>query len=263
VLAACDVRQTIDRLVPADAVSSRIRAAVAGAPSNGQGNGWLKLDAAFSGRLDLARHEQWRGDGLDLRRPAAIVGEMDRVRRAYGLAAAGLMPAAEDLLQWIFVPTGIDPSQAPDGQDVIYLSSPTVPLAPLDGWTAIGEDAADRMVAQARGYYGGFEQTIERAVETPDDLARRMRVSNGCYFHVDFSVFRAGPMRPALGLGGYRTPIDGLYLSGAGTHPGGGVSGLPGQHAARCVLGDIRRRRLGSITPPVGTPAEMPAEVAV
>lgn len=262
VLAACDVRQTIGQLVPSDSLKPRLRTAVASAPSNGQGNGWMKVDAAFSGRLDLARHERWRGDGLDLRRPAVMVGEMDRVRRAYGLAAAGRMPAAEDLLQWAFVPTGIDPSQAPDGQDVVYLASPTVPLAPLDGWAAIGEDSADRMVAQASDYYGGFEQTIERVVETPDDLARRLRVSNGCYFHVDFSAFRAGPMRPALGLGGYRTPIDGLYLSGAGTHPGGGVSGLPGQHAARRVLTDIRRRRLGSLAPPIDQPVEAPAPLA-
>jgi phytoene dehydrogenase-like protein len=242
VVAACDARQTIGRLVPATELPERLRTAVASAPANGQGNAWVKVDVAYSGRLHLERHERWRGDGLDLRRPAIIVGEMERVRRAYGTAASGRLPAAEDLLQWIFVPTAIDPTQAPDGQDVIYMASPTMPLAPLDGWSALAEQAADRMVEQSSTYYGGLESAIERTVETPDDLVARLRVGNGCYFHVDFSPFRAGPLRPALGVGGYRTPIRGLYLSGAGTHPGGGVSGLPGMLAARCVLRDVRRR---------------------
>jgi phytoene dehydrogenase-like protein len=264
VLAACDPRQTIGRLLARGALPERLVKAVAGAPSNGQGNAWVKVDVAFCGRLSLARHERWRGDGLDLRRPAVIVGEMDRVRRAYGTAASGRLPAADDLLQWIFVPTGIDPSQAPGGQDVIYLSSPTMPLRPLDGWSAVADQAAASILDQAGTYYGGLETEIERVVETPDDLAARMRVSNGCYFHIDFSPFRAGPTRPALGVGGYRTPIDGLYLSGAGTHPGGGVSGLPGMLAAQRLLRDTRGRRgrhAAVSDQPQSVPAGAPAQV--
>ena len=92
---------------------------------------------------------------------------------------------------------------------------------------------------------------IGRVVETPADLARRLRVSNGCYFHVDYAALRSGPLRPMLGVGGYRTPVTGLYLSGAGTHPGGGVSVLPGRLATQQFLRDqrrgIRRRARASI----------------
>jgi phytoene dehydrogenase-like protein len=93
------------------------------------------------------------------------------------------VPPAGGLLQWGFVATGIDPSQALHGMDTLYLASPTMPLHPVDGWT-----------------------------------------------------LRPVPLRPALCLGGYTTPIAGLYLSGAGTHPGGGISGLPGRLAAHQIL---------------------------
>jgi phytoene dehydrogenase-like protein len=244
VVAACDPRQTIGALLPSSAVDAETRRAVAAAPSNGLGNAWAKVDLAFSGQLGLHRHEQWRGDGLDLRRPAIMLGEMDKVRRAYGLNAAGLVPPADSLLQWAFVATGIDATQAPEGMDTLYLATPTMPLHPPDGWgSELTRTATAAILEQAKTYYDGFDQEIGHVVETPPDLITRLRTSNGCFFHIDFTPFRSGPLRPAFKLGGYRTPVNGLYLTGAGTHPGGGVSGLPGRLAARQLLRDITLRR--------------------
>jgi phytoene dehydrogenase-like protein len=82
---------------------------------------------------------------------------------------------------------------------------------------------------------------IGRLVETPEDMAARLRVRNGCITHVDMGLLNSGPLRPAVGLGLGKTPVDGLFLGGSGIHPGGGVSGLPGRTAARRVLRFLRK----------------------
>jgi phytoene dehydrogenase-like protein len=167
---------------------------------------------------------------------------MEGAQRGYQEAAAGRIPRAEDMLVWCFCPTGIDPSQAPEGQDVMYLSTPSVPIQPHDGWVRTAPSAVESLLAQSGSFYiEGLDQEIGRRVETPAGLAERLRVTNGCYFHVDFTPTRSGPLRPAAGLGGYRTPLDGLYLAGAGTHPGGGVMGTSGRLAAQRLLADAKR----------------------
>ena len=61
--------------------------------------------------------------------------------------------------------------------------------------------------------------------------------------HVDWILNRMGPIRPARGFGGFSTPVDGLYLGGAGCHPGAAVTGMPGYNGAHEVLRDLRRGR--------------------
>ena len=78
------------------------------------------------------------------------------------------------------------------------------------------------------------DNEIARRVEASPDLAGRLNVLNGCVVHVDTATTRAGLMRPAAGLGG-SLPVAGLFLGGAGSHPGGGVNGLPGRIAAARV----------------------------
>ena len=78
---------------------------------------------------------------------------------------------------------------------------------------------------------------------TNEDIADRTNATGGNITHVDMAMGRAGPMRPARGLGGYRTPIEGLFLSGAGTHPGGGITGAPGYNSARAVLRSLDSRQ--------------------
>jgi phytoene dehydrogenase-like protein len=78
---------------------------------------------------------------------------------------------------------------------------------------------------------------------TPLDLERTYGLTEGNIFHGDLSLEQLFFMRPVAGWAQYRTPIAGLYLGGAGAHPGGGVTGAPGYNAAHQVLKDFRRRR--------------------
>jgi phytoene dehydrogenase-like protein len=83
-------------------------------------------------------------------------------------------------------------------------------------------------------------------VLTPLDLERTYALTEGNIFHGDLALDQLFFMRPVPGWSSYRTPVDGLYLCGAGAHPGGGVTGAPGYNAAHRVLGDLRaggRRR--------------------
>ena len=98
---------------------------------------------------------------------------------------------------------------------------------------------------------------IGRFVEPWPLLQERTRVPNGNPYYVDLIFQRNGPMRPALGLGGYTTPVEGLFLSGGGTHPGPSVSGAPGQIAAAKVLGTVKEFR--GRTPRVAMPPSAPA----
>jgi phytoene dehydrogenase-like protein len=149
----------------------------------------------------------------------------------------------DELPWWATIFNAIDPSQAPEGQDVIDLYSPMVPGVPQGGWDLRREEAAERLVRGAVSVLGERAGALElgRWIETPADRARRVGTRNGCIYHIDFLPTRVGPLRPALGLGTYRTPVPGLYLSGVGTHPPAGVSGLNGTRTAETVLRDLGR----------------------
>ncbi len=83
-------------------------------------------------------------------------------------------------------------------------------------------------------------------VMTPDDFAERFRTPDGNVYHVDPTSTRFGPLRPALGLSSYRTPVEGLFVSGGGTHPSAGICGVPGQLAAREVGPQAEALRVGA-----------------
>ena len=81
---------------------------------------------------------------------------------------------------------------------------------------------------------------VARQIHTPLDLERKFGLIGGDIFHGALSLDQLFSARPVLGHANYRTPIAGLYMCGAGTHPGGGVTGLPGRNAAREILRDRR-----------------------
>jgi phytoene dehydrogenase-like protein len=238
VLSSCDPRQTLTRLLPAGVLSDRLAARAAHIPTENLGAAYLKVDMAVSGRLELSRHQAWRGDGLDLRVPGVFVGSLEEMVAAYEHAAAGRLL---DPLPFAGVmPTSTDPSQAPDGQDTLYLWAGWAPRHPTEAWPTLAPAAGKALISHAARYYDGLE-TLElgRWVESPLDFVDRLRAPHA--YHVDLSLLRNGPLRPAVGFAGYRTPVPGLFLSGGGTHPGPSVSGVPGQLAARTVLHTLRR----------------------
>jgi phytoene dehydrogenase-like protein len=235
VVSAMDPATTLRDLVPAGVLPDRVAARVAKIPSDSAGAAYLTVHLALSGQLDFSRLQAQRDDGLDLRRTALLSGSFEDMVEAVQASQAGRLPAAPPVA--IIAPTGVDPSQAPPGQDTVYLWSGWAPRRPPEGWDALAPRAGQDLVDQASRYVDGLgELEIGRFVEPWTVLHQRTRVPDGNPYYVDLVLQRNGPLRPAPGLGGYTTPVPGLFLSGGGTHPGPSVSGLPGQIAARKVL---------------------------
>jgi phytoene dehydrogenase-like protein len=194
------------------------------------------VNLALSGRVELPAHAR---DDVDLRGPALFTGTFDQVLDACAEAAAGRLVERPPF--WAAIFTAVDPTQAPAGQDVMQTYCP-VPVSPAGGWAAAKEGASARLLGSlAEAMPAVRELEIGRLVESPEDLSARTGTLRGCLYHVDHVPTRMGPLRPALGAAGYRTAIPGLWMTGAGTHPSGGVSGLPGKHAAAVVLKDLGR----------------------
>jgi phytoene dehydrogenase-like protein len=240
VLAACDPRTALGRLLPPGALGDRMAARVAAIPVNAGGTSPMTVNVALSGRLALRRHTAWRGDGVDLRIPITLIGTPEDIDHSYRTAAAG--GVSEQSFLWGAVPTAVDPGQAPDGQDVYYAYAPAAPIAPADPGPAGAEQAAKVILTRSAAFYDHLpELELGRFVELPADIAARTRSTNGSILHVDFALLRSGPLRPARGFGGYETPVAGLFITGAGSHPGAGVSGEPGRLAARRILATLGR----------------------
>ena len=101
------------------------------------------------------------------------------------------------------------------------------------------------MIDTVEAYAPGFKASvIARAILTPLDLERDFGLVGGDIFHGCLSLDQLYSARPVIGHADYRSPIPGLYMCGASTHPGGGVSGLPGRNAAREIVKDFRRRKV-------------------
>jgi phytoene dehydrogenase-like protein len=239
VLATCDPRSALATLLPSGALPPELVARAAAIPSYGDGVAPFRVDIATAGRVGLERYERRRGDGLDLRKPGIFVGTLEQAIAAETAAVAGTLPDPINL--YVGIPTGADPSQAPDGQDTVWIYAAPMPLRPHTGWDALKPRAVDAVITRAAEFVDGIvEQAIDEAAETPDEMAARLNVSHGCLWHVDLSVWRMGPLRPARGFSGYRTPIPGYYLGGAGSHPMPGMSSLPGRLASSQILADLK-----------------------
>ena len=153
------------------------------------------------------------------------------------------IPAAAPHVE-LCVPSALDDSLAPPGRHVVTLGFRSQPytLAGSD-WDAERERVADRLIAELATVIPNLPgSVIERQVLTPLDLERTLALTGGHHLHGDMSPDQLGPLRPAIGLGGYRTTVEGLWLCGAGTHPGGGVTGANGRNCAARILAEQRRR---------------------
>jgi phytoene dehydrogenase-like protein len=142
--------------------------------------------------------------------------------------------------------SAIDASIAPSGRHNISVWAQWHPYELSDGtrWADIAAREADKIVAQVERAAPGFTGTIEHLhAQTPDDLERELGLRRGNVMHVEMGLDSMFVYRPLPELAGYRTPVRGLYLTGASTHPGGGVFGASGRTAARVMLAGRRRWR--------------------
>ncbi len=144
----------------------------------------------------------------------------------------------------MLIPSLLDDSLAPPGQHVASLFCQHVEPTLSGGrsWDDHRDEVADLMIATVDRWAPGFKASvIGRQIKSPLDLERDFGLIGGDIFHGALSLDQLFSARPVLGHGAYRAPVPGLYLCGAGTHPGGGVTGAPGHNAAREVLKDLRR----------------------
>jgi phytoene dehydrogenase-like protein len=218
-------------------------------PTASTGASSFKVDMALGARAALSTHQANRRDKVDLRKPALCLTSFDDHVHAWEACARGEVP--DPVPGFAILPTGMDPSQAPDGQDTFWFWSGITPVNPTLPWPELVGPTADKVLKHSAKYIDGLaEFEIDRRQQSPDDIAARFRSPDGNVYHVDPIATRFGPLRPASGFAGYRTPIEGLFISGGGTHPSAGICGIPGQQAARAVLrarhaGVVRRVRGG------------------
>lgn len=144
------------------------------------------------------------------------------------------------------IPSLADPTLAPTGQHVMSILVQYAPLQLRDGeWNAAMRDTlGDRVVATLAGYAPNLPQAIlHRQVLTPLDIEAEFGLTGGDIYHGQMTLNQLYFARPVPGWSRYRTPIPGLYLCGAGTHPGGGVTAMPGYLAASQILSEPKEKR--------------------
>ncbi len=198
------------------------------------GSGTLRMNVALSRLPDFS---VLPGQGDHLTAGIIIAPSLDYMDRAWRDACDhgwSRAPVVEML-----IPSTLDDSLAPPGQHVASLFCQHVaPQLPGGrSWDDHREEVAELMIATVDRHAPGFAASVlGRQVLTPLDLERTFGLIGGDIFHGALSLNQLFSARPMLGQAGYRGAIDGLYLCGSGTHPGGGVTGAPGHNAARVVL---------------------------
>jgi phytoene dehydrogenase-like protein len=238
VVSNADPKRTFLGLVPADALDPEFAAAVRG----------IKMDGPCA-KLNLVLAEEPALAGAD---PAAdalqraqftIVPWLDGAQRIYGEARLGRV--ADPLWVDCLVPSLVDPSLAPPGRHVMTCFVQYLPYRPADSdWDRERAGLERQLLRQI----GERVPAIARArvasrLYTPADLESVFGITEGNIFHGDLRPDQLFFMRPLPGHARYASPVPALYLCGAGTHPGGGVTGAPGFNAAHRILDDLGRDR--------------------
>jgi len=226
VASACDPKRTFFNLlepvdVP-DALSEQVRvikmrgttAAVRVA---------LEKPLAFPGRPDTTPEQILTGK------------DIDSLEKAYDSAKYGEMSETPHLA--IKVPTLSEKDLAPDGKHIAEILVHFAPYRLKAGWDeAARKELGERVFKVVESYSPGFtESVIAKEVLTPADLEDRYGLTEGHIFHGEHSLDQLHTMRPTADTSGYSTPIEGLYLCGSGSHPGGGITCAPGAMAAEVI----------------------------
>ncbi|PEQ14001.1 FAD-dependent oxidoreductase [Novosphingobium sp. PC22D] len=226
-------RLLYDRLIASDDLPADFRKAMRGYKV---GSGTFRVNVALS---ELPRFACLPEPGEHLQSGIIIAPTLDYMDRAYTDAKQTGMSKAP--VVEMLIPTVVDDSLAPAGAHVASLFcqqfAPELPEG--RSWDDARDAAADLIVATVDRWAPGFgPSVIARQIHSPLDLERKFGLIGGDIMHGNMSLDQLWSARPVLGNGAYRGPISGLYMCGAGTHPGGGVTGAPGHNAAREILAD-------------------------
>ncbi|OYW27049.1 MAG: FAD-dependent oxidoreductase [Caulobacter sp. 12-67-6] len=202
------------------------------------GSGTFRMNVALSELPDFtclpgkvsAEHHQC---GIVISPSLDYMDEAYRDAKAFGISKK---PIVEML-----IPSTLDPTLAPPGQHVASLFCQQFAWDLPNGrsWDDEREAAADLIIDTVNDWAPNFKASVlGRMILSPTDLERKFGLINGDIMHGHMSLDQLWAARPVLGHASHRGPLKGLYMCGAGCHPGGGVSGNPGRNAAREILRD-------------------------
>ncbi|MGL4884092.1 MAG: phytoene desaturase family protein, partial [Waterburya sp.] len=242
VISNIDVRRLFLQLVSPDAVPSDLREKVDRRITNNNET-ILKIDCALSEAPRFTAYDQDNQDHLI--GTVLIADSMAHVEQAHALATMGQIPDANPSM-YLDIPSVLDPTLAPEGKHTLWIEF----FAPYQiagkegtglhgtGWTEeLKNQVADNVINKLADYAPNIKDSImARRVESPAELGERLGSYKGNYYHLDMTLDQMIFLRPLPEIANYTTPIKNLYLTGAGTHPGGSISGMPGRNCARVFL---------------------------
>lgn len=227
------------RLTPADALDPEFRRRM---ETYRCGSGTLRMNVALSELPDFTCLPG-RQVGEHHQSGIIIAPTLDYMDRAY--ADAKLHGWSRKPIVEMLIPSTVDASLAPEGKHVASLFCQQFAPQLPDGknWADYRDEVADLAIETVNDYAPNFKASVlGRTALTPQDLEDKFGLVGGDIMHGAMSLDQMWSARPALGHGDYRGALTGLYHCGAGAHPGGGVTGLPGRNAAREILRDCGKR---------------------
>ncbi|MBE9043195.1 NAD(P)/FAD-dependent oxidoreductase [Pleurocapsales cyanobacterium LEGE 10410] len=242
IISNIDVRRLFLQLVAPDAVEPNLREKVDRRITNNNET-ILKIDCALSEPPRFTAYE--REDQEHLIGTVLIADSVAHVEQAHSLATMGEIPDANPSM-YLDIPSVLDPTLAPEGKHTLWIEF----FAPYQiagkagtglhgtGWTdQLKNQVADKVIDKLADYAPNIKDSmIARRVESPAELGERLGSYKGNYYHLDMGLDQMIFLRPLPEIANYTTPIKNLYLTGAGTHPGGSISGMPGRNCARVFL---------------------------
>jgi phytoene dehydrogenase-like protein len=173
--------------------------------------------------------------------PAALQGRLlvapsaDYIERAYNHTKYHEFSSAPMLE--ITIPTLADPALAPSGRHVMSVIVQYAPYVLTGGWGGQRQRFADLVIDTVARYAPGLRECVVASeLLAPPDIERDFRISGGHWHHAELALDQFFMVRPVPGATQYRSPLPGLFLCGAGCHPGGGVMGLAGRNAAHALI---------------------------
>ena len=206
-------------------------------------SGSVKVNLGLS---ELPRPKSWDGPipGDPHTGIMAISPSIEYLERAWDDAKYGRI-SSEPYIEAVF-PTVFEPGVAPEGKHVALCFTQFGPWDPRPGGWDAQRDAYGRNVVEVLGRHApNLPDAVEHMeILSPPEIERRYGLLGGNIFQGEMAPDQLFMLRPIPGYADYRTPIEGLYMCGSGTHPGGGVMGVPGRNAATVIGRDVRRERI-------------------
>jgi phytoene dehydrogenase-like protein len=199
---------------------------------------WNLRTRGLTAKLHLALDElpRFRGVSGSVRGGRFLIApSLEYLERAFNHSKYGEFSASPAIE--ITLPSELDGVLAPAGKHVLSAIVQYAPYALKGGWGSARRDFTERVIETIGQYAPGLRGSVIAAqLLTPADIEREFRIAGGHWHHAELALDQFFMLRPVPGAARYETPMEGLYLCGAGCHPGGGVMGLAGRNAARCVL---------------------------